>query len=34
MVHVLWFGRRLLDQFKIALPGPQTGPGPPVITGG
>ena len=27
-------GRRLLDQFKIALAGPQIGPGPAVITGG
>ena len=27
-------GRRPLDQFKIALPGPQIGPGPAVITGG
>jgi acyl-CoA dehydrogenase-like protein len=27
-------GRRLLDQFKIALPGPQVGPRPAVITGG
>ena len=27
-------GRRLLDQFKIALAGPQIGAGPAVITGG
>jgi alkylation response protein AidB-like acyl-CoA dehydrogenase len=33
-IQKMIIGRRLLDQFKIALPGPQIGPGPAVITGG
>ena len=33
-IQKMIIGCRLLDQFKIALAGPQIGPGPAVITGG